>query len=94
MKELSALEIKSLKSRAHHLKPVVMVGQKGITDSLIDAMEKALDDHELIKIKFIDYKEEKKELAPLLAEKTASSLVALIGNVAIFYREKEEKEEE
>jgi len=93
MEKLTGAEIKALKSRAHHLKPVVMVGQKGITDALIEAMEETLDAHELIKVKFIDFKEEKKDLAAELSEKTASSLVGMIGNIAIFYRKKKEEEE-
>lgn len=92
MGKLSGAEIKALKSRAHHLKPVVMVGQKGITDTLIEAMEETLDAHELIKVKFIDFKEKKKDLVVVLSEKTESSLVGMIGNVAIFYRKKEEEE--
>ena len=92
MEKLSGAEIKALKSRAHHLKPVVMVGQKGITDTLIKAMVETLEAHELIKVKFIDFKEEKKDLATVLSEKTESSLIGMIGNVAIFYRKKKEEE--
>jgi RNA-binding protein len=48
-----------LKSLAHHMKPVVYIGKNGITASLLDAVDTALAGHELIKIKFIDYKDEK-----------------------------------
>jgi len=87
MKPLSGSQKRSLKSQAHHLRPVVMVGRNGITDSLIEAVGKALDDHELIKIKFIEFKDEKKELVEEIVGRTASGLVALIGNIAIVFKQ-------
>ncbi|HOT44495.1 MAG TPA: ribosome assembly RNA-binding protein YhbY [Spirochaetota bacterium] len=87
MKLLSGSQKRSLKSQAHHLKPVVLVGRNGITDSLIEAVGKALDDHELIKIKFLEFKDEKKDLIEDIVSRTASSLVALIGNMAILFRQ-------
>ena len=76
-----------LRKKAHELKPVVMLGKNGLTGEVTLAIDKALDDHELIKVKFIDYKEEKQTLARTAAEGTKSLLVALIGNIAILYRE-------
>ncbi len=93
MTDFSAAFIRELKARAHHLKPVVMVGQKGLTGNLVEAMEKALDDHELIKVKFIEYKEDRQVLAKELEEKTGSRLVFIIGNIAVFYREKDKESE-
>jgi len=77
-----------LKKLAHTLKPVVLVGQKGITDTLIQAVDKALKDHELIKIKFVDFKDEKIDLTDKIIQATDSSLVNVIGNIAIIYRAK------
>ncbi len=82
---------KKLKSAAHHLKPVVQVGRKGMTETLISAVDSALLDHELIKIKFIDYKEERKELSIRIANETGSEIVGIIGNIVIMFRQKEEK---
>jgi RNA-binding protein len=79
--------IKKLKALAHHLDPVIQIGQKGLTENLVKAVDKALDDHELIKVKFLEFKEDKKELAVKIAESTKSLLVNIIGNVAIFYKE-------
>ena len=45
------------------LKPLVFVGQKGFTQSLVDAMDDALDYHELVKVKFVEFKEKEKKLA-------------------------------
>ena len=91
MEELSGSRKRELKSMAHHLNPVIQIGQKGLSESLVKAFEKAIDDHELIKVKFVDFKESKRELAENLGRDTGSCLVEIIGNVAIFYREKEEK---
>lgn len=87
MKELSTDQIKKLKSLAHHLKPVVLLGKKGITGSLINAVDMALKDHELIKVKFVDLKEEKRELIPEITVATGAFPVSIIGNVLILYRE-------
>ena len=76
----------SLKKRSHKIKPLIQVGKRGVTDNLISAVDKALFDHELIKIKFLNYKNEKKKLSNLIANKTKSELLDVIGNTAIFFR--------
>ncbi len=58
-KHLNVLQ-KNIRSLAHNLKPVVMVQRNGITEQLIKSVDIALADHELIKVKFLDSKEEKK----------------------------------
>ena len=47
----------------------------------------ALGDHELIKVRFLEFKDEKKALSQEIAEKTGSELVGLIGNIAIYFRQ-------
>ncbi len=86
MTQLNITERKKLKSAAHHLKPLVQIGQKGLTDTLMKAVEKALVDHELIKIKFGDFKEEKRELSIEIANELRAEIVSTIGNVVILYR--------
>jgi len=86
MIELSSGQRKKLKSLAHHLEPVVMVGQKGITESLTRAVDKALSDHELIKIKFVDFKDDKKSLTGEIVSSVNAGFVGIIGNIAILYR--------
>ena len=56
--ELSSAQRKHLRGLAHHNEPVVMIGQKGITDALVSETSNALDSHELIKVKFVEHKEE------------------------------------
>ena len=77
-----------LRGLAHHLKPVVHLGQQGMSAGLLAAVNEALELHELIKVRFVDFKERKvkRELAAAIGRETASELVGLIGNLAIFYR--------
>jgi len=76
----------ALRSRAQSLSPVVMVGHGGLSDGVIEALDKALDDHELVKVRFQDYKEDTKRLAQELEKATSSDLVATTGFTAVFYR--------
>ena len=84
---LNVKQKRKLKSLAHHLKPVVYIGRNGITDTVIEAVDKALSAHELIKVKFIDFKDEKKNIIQNIAEKTDSAFISIIGNVAILFRQ-------
>jgi RNA-binding protein len=79
---------KYLRGLAHGLTPVVMVGQKGLTPGVIQSVEEALNTHELIKVKFIDFKEKKDKtfLSDQILKSTGSHLVTTIGHTAIFYR--------
>ncbi len=92
MVELTGFQRNFLRKKAHHLRPVVMIGKNGLSGEVIAAGDKALDDHELIKIKFINYKEDKQAFARTLAEETRSLLIAVIGNTAILYRENKDPE--
>jgi RNA-binding protein len=85
--KLKGSEKKALRGLAHGLNPLVQVGKKGVTDELIASVGCALDDHELIKVRFLDFKEEKKTLSEQIAEKTGSELVGLIGNIAVLFRQ-------
>jgi len=85
--ELKGMHRKYLRGLAHDLKPLVLVGKSGITPGLLASVHQALDDHELIKVRFIDHKEDKDELALRIAGEAKCSLAGRIGNVAIFYRQ-------
>ena len=77
-----------LKGLAHRLKPVVLIGQGGLTASVVRAVEAALTDHELIKIKFnsVREKQEKAGITAAIEEQTGAEWVASIGHTAIIYR--------
>ena len=84
---LKGSEKKYLRGLAHGLKPLVQVGRRGVTDDLVASANLALGDHELIKVRFLEFKGEKKSLSGEIAEKTGSELVGLIGNIAVFFRQ-------
>lgn len=84
--ELTGSEKKHLRGLAHSVKPTAFIGKNGITQEVLDAVEIALNAHELIKIKFTDYKEDRKPLSAEVAEKSQSVLCGVIGNNAILYR--------
>lgn len=85
--ELNNRQISHLKGLGQLLEPVVRVGNAGLSDALIASLNKALDDHELVKVKFSALKDQKKILSPQLAELTQSRLVTRVGNVAVLYRQ-------
>ena len=86
MEELSSGQRKKLRSMAHHLAPVGYVGKNGLTEAVIAAVDEALEDHELLKVKFNDHKDEKREISAELAARTRSHVVGIIGNIAILFR--------
>jgi len=76
-----------LKGMAHGIKPVIQVGKAGVEEPQINSIKRALHEHELIKIKFLDYKDHKEEISANIARETGSEVVEIIGNVLILYWE-------
>lgn len=73
---------------AHSLKPVVMLGQKGLTDNVLAEIDNALTVHELIKVKLAaEDKLEREELTNEICLQTRAEQLRIIGNIAIIYRE-------
>ncbi len=84
---LSGKAKRELKQQAHHLHPVIIMGQHGLTPAVIAETEIALNAHELIKVKINGQdRDERKEITTALCEATQSELVQSIGNMAIIYR--------
>jgi RNA-binding protein len=84
---LSSKQRRHLRSLAHSLKPVVQMGQGGIDDGLVAAIEQALLDHELIKVKIGENAGmEREEAAEQIATKTKSDVAQVIGNIVLLYR--------
>ena len=94
MKSLTAQQRKYLRSQAHHLEPIVLIGKHGLTDGSIEAINKALDAHELVKIKFREHKDEKQFLSIQLAESTESHIVGIVGHTVILYRQNSDPDEQ
>lgn len=77
---------KQLKSEAHGLKPVVIIGQSGLTDAVLAEIEIALDHHELIKVKIRAEREERKLISEKICTQTDAELIQIIGQIAVIYR--------
>ncbi|MEP6662039.1 MAG: YhbY family RNA-binding protein [Verrucomicrobiota bacterium] len=88
LEPLNNAQLRKFKSAAQHLEPILKIGKAGLSDAFLRSVEEALTQHDLVKIKFVDLKEEKKRLAPLLAEKTSSHLIMRVGNVMTLHRPK------
>ena len=86
MIELSSKQRKILEKYAQPLQSVVIVGQNGVTEAVEKMTDAALAAHELIKIKFNEFKDEKRELAEAVSKNSGASLVRIIGNVAVLYK--------
>ncbi len=84
--ELKGFQRSYLVKLAHNIKPSVMLGSKGLTEQLSKQTEVMLEQHELVKVKFIDYKKSRQELSEQLCRTVDAELVRIIGNVAILYR--------
>jgi len=81
----------SLKAKAHHLNPVVLLGAKGLTPAVVAETDVALTAHELIKVKLnAAEKAEKLATALSLCEQVQAELVQLIGRVVVLYRKNPE----
>lgn len=92
MAVLSSKQRQFLKGLAHPLAPVVRVGKAGVTDNVVAETKKALESHELIKVRIeLDESSERKSVAAQLAGAADAHLAATIGKVAVLYREREEK---
>ena len=83
---------KYLRGLAHALSPVVIVGQRGLTDAVVRQVDGALTDHELIKVRIGgECPTGRDEAATLLVERTGAALAGNIGRVLILYRRHPEK---
>jgi len=79
---------KNLKARSHHLKPVIRVGHKGISENLLLETDQALEAHELVKVHIADDdRDARKAAAQEIAAKTRSEVVNQIGRTCTLYRE-------
>lgn len=90
---VSGAELRRLKGLAQRISNVTRLGHAGLTPAFITAVNQELANHELVKIKFTDHKEEKHEISEQLAKATNSHLIWVIGHVAVLYRKSAKPEE-
>jgi len=85
--QLSEKQRRHLKGLAHPLKPVILMGNAGLTDAVVAATAEALEHHELIKVRLPGMERDDRDAALAdLARRTASTMVTRIGHVAVLYR--------
>lgn len=84
---LSPAQRREYRALAHNLKPVIMIGEKGLTDSLMQELDRALNDHELIKIKVASAEREARhEMITQVCTASGAELVQTIGKIAVLLR--------
>jgi RNA-binding protein len=89
--ELSEKQKKHLRRLAHPLSPIVMLGNAGLTDGVVNELDRALNDHELVKVSArVGERAARNEVLSTLAARTSAELVQRIGNVGVFYRPRQD----
>src|SRR5690349_673570 len=94
MGELTNPQIRKLKAMAQRMEATLKIGKQGLSDAFLKSLNEELLRHELVKVKFAEFKEQRKELAPQLAEKTGSQLIMLVGNVVVLFRRNPNSDEQ
>ena len=77
---------RKLRAIGHNLKPVVTVAGNGLSDGVLAELNRALDDHELIKVKIVADREERREIVDAIDEFESTEIVQTIGGVALVFR--------
>ncbi len=90
---LTQKQIKTLKGIAQRLDFEVRLGKAGLTDAFIKGLDETLAKRELVKVRFSDHKDERKELSLEIAEKTGAQLITRVGHVSVFYRKNPDAKE-
>ena len=86
--KLSTKDKRALRARAHHLNPVVSIGAAGLSDAVLAELERALDSHELVKLRIAaDDRVQRKALIEDLCLRAKAELIQRIGHTAVIYRE-------
>lgn len=84
---LSSAQKKDLKRIGHHLKPIVIISEQGVSEGVLTELDRALNDHELIKIRVtVSDREAKQALIADACKQSGAELVQVIGKMAILLR--------
>ncbi len=84
---LTPAQIRHLRGLAHGLKPVVMIGQHGLREAVLEELGIALDHHELVKVKVsVGDRDARDAVIDTLLARTGAELVQRIGNMAVLFR--------
>jgi RNA-binding protein len=88
---LTTRQARFLRALAHPLDPVVRVGAAGVTDAVVDKLDKELEIHELVKVKVEGERDEVRDASTRLAAATQAEVAQVIGKVVILYRKRSKK---
>ena len=89
--KLTGKQTRYLRGLGHHLKPVAMIGKDEVSDNVIAAVDEALNDHELIKVKLQQgCFSLRREVAQELTAATAAAIVQILGKNILLYRQAKE----
>lgn len=83
---MKAVDKRKLRADAHALKPVIMIGQAGLTPAVLAETELALDTHELIKVRIRAERDERKQISEKICLETGAELIQSIGQIIVLYR--------
>ncbi|MGN1280443.1 MAG: ribosome assembly RNA-binding protein YhbY [Succinivibrio sp.] len=86
---LNSHQLKFLKAQAHSLKPVVLLGNDGLSESVIKELDSSIEHHELVKIR-VNAGDTRKEQAELAAKSVNAELVSVCGRVAVLFRQRKD----
>jgi RNA-binding protein len=86
MHQLTSTQKRYLRGQGSLIRPNIFVGKNGLAEQVVKAIDEALDDHELIKVRFLEFKEEKKNLSADIEKLCNCEMVGMIGHVAVFFR--------
>ncbi len=84
---LTGEQLRKLKTTAQSIKPSIQIGKDGLTEGQLERINHELAHHELIKVKFNDYKAQKTELSQEITARTGATQVDLIGNTLVLYKQ-------
>ncbi|WP_251358394.1 ribosome assembly RNA-binding protein YhbY [Kangiella sp. TOML190] len=91
LKALTKNQIKFLRAEAHSLKPVVMIGNNGVTEAVMEELDRALAHHELVKVKIrAEDREDKAEIIEYLCSHSNAHKIHTIGHNLVLYRKAKE----
>lgn len=83
---LTNLQKRHLRGMGHQLKPVVMVGQHGLRDAVVNEIEQALTAHELVKIKIAAERDARDTIAAEILSRTGAEAIQAIGQMRVIFR--------
>jgi RNA-binding protein len=83
--ELASYQRKALRGLANPLRPIVHIGEAGVSDAVLRTLDEALLAHELVKVRLVA-PENKKATARMIADKSGAALCGLVGHTVILYR--------